>query len=81
MPATYTVHTPESATAVFAALVRLYAVVYAEPPYAEGPDQVAAFAAALPAEPRRPGFALVVAHDAGDLVGAAYGWTMTAGRW
>lgn len=81
MSVTYTVHDAESATAVFPALVRLYAVVYAEPPYAEGPDQVAAFAAALPGETSRPGFALVVADDVGELVGAAYGWTMTAGRW
>ncbi|MGC4769950.1 GNAT family N-acetyltransferase [Micromonospora sp. DT44] len=81
MPVTYTVHTPESATTVFAALVRLYEIVYAEPPYAEGPEQVAGFADGLPGESRRPGFTLVVAEDAGVLVGAAYGWTMPAGRW
>ncbi|MGA4730142.1 GNAT family N-acetyltransferase [Micromonospora taraxaci] len=81
MPVTYTVHTAESATAVFPALVRLYAVVYAEPPYAEGPEQVAAFADGLSAETERPGFVLVVADDDDALVGAAYGWTMTAGRW
>ncbi|MFG3555144.1 GNAT family N-acetyltransferase [Micromonospora sp. NPDC047557] len=81
MPVTYTVHTAESAAAVFPALVRLYAVVYAEPPYTEGPEQVAGFAAALPGETRRPGFTLVAAEDAGVLVGAAYGWTMPAGRW
>ncbi|WP_231924566.1 GNAT family N-acetyltransferase [Micromonospora chokoriensis] len=75
-------HTAESATAVFPALVRLYAVVYAEPPYAEGPEQVAAFAGGLSAEKERPGFILVVAQDDDSaLVGAAYGWTMTAGRW
>ncbi|WP_435207340.1 GNAT family N-acetyltransferase [Micromonospora sp. bgisy143] len=81
MPVTYTLHSPESAVAVFPALVRLYAVVYAEPPYAEGPEQVAGFASCLPDESRRPGFTLVAAADTGDLVGAAYGWTMAAGRW
>ncbi|MET8084353.1 GNAT family N-acetyltransferase [Micromonospora sp. NPDC005237] len=81
MPVTYTVHTAESAAAVFPALARLYAVVYAEPPYAEGPEQVAAFADGLPDESRRPGFTLVVAEEVGVLVGAAYGWTMPAGRW
>jgi GNAT superfamily N-acetyltransferase len=81
MSVTYTVHTPESATTVFPALVRLYAVVYAEPPYGEGPERVAAFAATLPGEARQPGFALVAAEDVGGLVGAAYGWTMPAGRW
>ncbi|MCX5066341.1 GNAT family N-acetyltransferase [Micromonospora lupini] len=81
MPVRYSMYDAGSATAVFPALVRLYAVVYAEPPYAEGPDQVAAFAAALPGEARRPGFTLVVADDVGELVGAAYGSTMAAGRW
>lgn len=81
MPVTYTRHSAESAIAVFPALVRLYAIVYAEPPYTEGPEQVAGFADGLPAESRRPGFTLVAAEDAGDLVGAAYGWTMAAGRW
>lgn len=73
MPVTYSVHTAESATAVFPALVRLYAVVYAEPPYAEGPEQVAGFANGLPDETRRDGFTLVVAEDGEVLVGAAYG--------
>ncbi|MEU1589488.1 N-acetyltransferase [Micromonospora sp. NPDC005710] len=81
MPVTYTVHTPGSAAAVLPALVRLYGVVYAEPPYNEGPDQVAGFADGLPGETGRSGFSLVVADDAGLLVGAAYGWTMPAGRW
>jgi GNAT superfamily N-acetyltransferase len=61
-------------------LVDLYAVVYAEPPYLEGPEQVARFADILPDETTRPGFALVTAAE-GELVGAAYGWTMPAGRW
>ncbi|MEV4121074.1 GNAT family N-acetyltransferase [Micromonospora sp. NPDC049645] len=81
MPVTYSVHTAESATAVFSSLVHLYAVVYAEPPYAEGPEQVAGFANGLPDEARRDGFTLVVAEDGGVLVGAAYGWRLPAGRW
>jgi hypothetical protein len=35
---------------LFPRLVELYAAVYAEPPYREGPDDVAAFAAHLPEE-------------------------------
>ncbi|MEU5782214.1 GNAT family N-acetyltransferase [Micromonospora lupini] len=81
MPVTYTAHTPGSAIALFPALVGLYAVVYAEPPYNEGPEQVAGFAKGLPGETQRPGFRLVAADDAGALIGAAYGWTMPAGRW
>ncbi|MEV1289569.1 GNAT family N-acetyltransferase [Micromonospora sp. NPDC049679] len=62
-------------------LVDLYANVYAEPPYQEGPEQVRRFADKLPAELDNPGFTLTRALEADRLVGAAYGWTMPAGRW
>jgi hypothetical protein len=66
---------------LFPALVELYAAVYAEPPYREGPDDVAAFAAQLPEEVRRPGFRLIAAEAGDRLVGVAYGWPMPAGEW
>ena len=69
------------ATAWFGQLVELYAVVYAEPPYQEGPEQVVRFAEHLPRNTARPGFTLVTADRDGELVGAAYGWTMPAGKW
>ncbi|MGS2615122.1 GNAT family N-acetyltransferase [Micromonospora sp. LZ34] len=81
MAATYTLHDGDSAAPLFAALVDLYAVVYAEPPYEEGPEQVARFAEGLPGEAARPGFTLVSAQDGDTLIGAAYGWTMPAGTW
>jgi GNAT superfamily N-acetyltransferase len=62
-------------------VVGLYALVYAEPPYEEGPEQVERFRAGLPEEVGRPGFSLVAASDDGRLVGVAYGWTMAAGTW
>lgn len=62
-------------------LTRLYAVVYAQPPYEEGPEQARRFADSFADEVRRPGFTLVEARAGGTLVGAAYGWTMPAGRW
>jgi GNAT superfamily N-acetyltransferase len=62
-------------------LVDLYAVVYAEPPYSEGPEQVHEFATKLPAELDQPGFAFTRASVDDRLVGAAYGWTMPPGRW
>jgi ribosomal protein S18 acetylase RimI-like enzyme len=62
-------------------LADLYAVVYAEPPYCEGPEQVAGFRDRLPGEAERQGFTMVTAHEGGALVGAVYGWTMPAGRW
>jgi GNAT superfamily N-acetyltransferase len=80
-PVTYTIRVGASAMPLFPALVDLYAVVYAEPPYGEGPEQVAGFADGLAGEAARPGFTLVAAEDDGLLVGAAYGWTMGAGRW
>jgi GNAT superfamily N-acetyltransferase len=77
----YTTHRADSATRIFPALGDLYAIVYAEPPYEEGPEQVDRFRRGLPDEAARPGFTLVAAHDDGTLVGTAYGWTMPAGTW
>ncbi|WP_431884771.1 GNAT family N-acetyltransferase [Micromonospora wenchangensis] len=77
----YTTSTGTTADRFFAALADLYAVVYSEPPYREGPDQVAGFREGLPDEAIRPGFSMIVAEDDGLLVGAAYGWTMPAGTW
>ena len=65
----------------FDALTDLYAVVYAEPPYQEGPEQVARFADGLPGEARRTGFTAVTATVGDEFVGAVYGWTMPAGTW
>ena len=71
----------EGAAALIPDLIDLYAVVYAEPPYGEGPEQVRRFAQTLPSELGRAGFALARALHGSQLVGAAYGWTMPAGRW
>jgi GNAT superfamily N-acetyltransferase len=70
-----------SAASLASDLVALYAVVYAEPPYEEGPEQVDRFRSSLPEEQARPGFTLIAADDHGKLVGAAYGWMMPAGAW
>lgn len=81
MTLTYTTRAGATAAPLFPALIDLYALVYAEPPYEEGPEQVARFSEGLSEEATRPGFTLVAAEDDGTLVGAAYGWTMPAGRW
>lgn len=78
---TFTHHGSATAAPLIPALVDLYALVYAEAPYEEGPAEVDRFRQSLPEELRRPGFALVAAEDDGRLVGAAYGWTMPAGSW
>ncbi|WBB89306.1 GNAT family N-acetyltransferase [Verrucosispora sp. WMMC514] len=68
-------------SALVEALADLYAVVYAEPPYEEGPDEVAGFRGGLPEQAERGGFTLHTAHQGRALIGAAYGWTMPAGVW
>lgn len=77
---------PERGRPLAGQLRDLYAEVYAEPPYCEGPELVERFARHLEDEWQRPGFAMVAALDGarldgGRLVGAAYGWMMPAGRW
>lgn len=51
----------------------VYAEVYAEPPYLEGPADVDAFARSWPARVTAPGFRLVIARDEGAVVGFAFG--------
>jgi hypothetical protein len=62
-------------------LVELYAAVYSEPPYDEGPEQVERFAKIFPEETIRPGFGLIEARLDGLLIGSSYGWTMESGEW
>jgi GNAT superfamily N-acetyltransferase len=60
----------------------VYAEVYSEPPYLEGPAEVDDFARSWPARVAAPGFRLVTAAADGRLVGFAFGHELTAGtRW
>ncbi|MFI7216737.1 GNAT family N-acetyltransferase [Micromonospora maritima] len=77
----FTTRQPADTASLIDALTDLYALVYAEPPYGEGPAQVADFRARFAAERARPGFRLVTAEQGDQLVGFAYGWTMPAGTW
>jgi GNAT superfamily N-acetyltransferase len=63
-------------------LEALYAEVYREPPYEEGPEMAADFVQQLAHQREQPGFSMVVA-EAGDgsLVGFAYGLTFPPDRW
>ncbi|MBF6176966.1 GNAT family N-acetyltransferase [Nocardia otitidiscaviarum] len=71
----------EDAVAHLDAMVRLYATVFAEPPYRERPDAAERFRRWLTDELDEPGFELVVGIDSRELVGMAYGYRMAAGRW
>jgi GNAT superfamily N-acetyltransferase len=81
MTAVYEVLSGEQARSLVGQLQDLYAEVYAEPPYLEGPEMVERFAQRLADQWDVPGFSLVSAMEGGCLLGAAYGWTMAAGRW
>lgn len=51
----------------------VYVGVYAEPPYLEGPAEVGDFAGSWPRRVAAPGFRVVVARDAGRVIGFTFG--------
>jgi len=54
-----------------------YEEVYADPPYREGPRDVAEFIERYPQQIRtRPGFRLLLARDGSEVVGFAYGYRL-----
>ncbi|MEU8082187.1 hypothetical protein AB0B57_00925 [Micromonospora sp. NPDC049101] len=63
MALTYETSHGHDAARFFGPLVDLYECVYAEPPYEEGPDQVARFRDNLPGEAARPGFTFVTVAE------------------
>ncbi|GAA1174090.1 hypothetical protein GCM10009654_34270 [Streptomyces hebeiensis] len=59
-----------------------YEEVYVEPPYCEGPRDVAEFIDRYQVQARRPGMRLVLARDAYNVVGFAFGYLLPADtRW
>jgi GNAT superfamily N-acetyltransferase len=78
---TFTRHSDATIPPLFPGLVDLYEAVYSEPPYRESPEEVEGFRKRIPGESTRRGFSLIAAEDDGRLIGAAYGWTMGAGKW
>ncbi|MFB7467082.1 GNAT family N-acetyltransferase [Streptomyces sp. NPDC056224] len=57
----------------------VYESVFAEPPYHEGPRDLALFLETYQREHKTPGFRLVLAHAAdGELVGFAYGLPLSS---
>lgn len=51
-----------------------YEEIYAEPPYSEGPSDVAQFIDHYLLHAQRPGMRLIIARDGKDAVGFAYGY-------
>ncbi|MFG3268494.1 GNAT family N-acetyltransferase [Streptomyces bobili] len=61
------------------AFLPAYEEVYADPPYCEGPSDVAEFIEHYRRQlDTRPGFRLVLARDAGEVVGFTYGYRLPA---
>jgi ribosomal protein S18 acetylase RimI-like enzyme len=58
---------------VVPALAHIYEQVYREPPYYEGPKDVADFVSSLPRRAAQPRFQLVVAFADNEAVGFAFG--------
>lgn len=75
---TYERYEGEGAAAELDAFLAAYEEVYAEPPYCEGPSDIAQFIEHYQAQARRPGMRLVVTREAGEVVGFTYGYPLPA---
>lgn len=75
-PATIRSVAPENAEIELSVLEKLYAEVYAEPPYLEGPADVAAFAKSWPYYVSQHGFSLAIAEVGETPVGFAFGFQL-----
>ncbi|TLQ45059.1 GNAT family N-acetyltransferase [Streptomyces marianii] len=58
------------------AFLPTYEEVYVEPPYCEGPRDVAEFIDRYQLQTQRPGFRLVLARDGGEVVGFTFGYRL-----
>ncbi|MGW3644972.1 GNAT family N-acetyltransferase [Streptomyces sp. NPDC000878] len=64
------------------AFLATYEEVYVEPPYCEGPRDVAEFIERYQVQAQRPGFRLVLARDGVEVVGFTFGYRLPADtRW
>lgn len=75
---TYTITDSAAARQLTEDVRNLYAAVYAEAPYHEGPEHVRQFRRWWSDHLRRPGFAFAYATDGGRLLGVSCGYTMPA---
>lgn len=74
--------TPDAALEGIAVVRALYAEVYVEPPYREGPADVEKFVAGWPRRVSQPGFTLVLAFDDPEPVGFTFGHQLSPDtRW
>ncbi|MGV9557570.1 GNAT family N-acetyltransferase [Streptomyces sp. NPDC003401] len=71
---TYTRHEGDEAASLLDAFLPAYEEVYADPPYKEGPRDVADFIEHYAVQAERPGMRLVLARDGQEVVGFTYGY-------
>lgn len=64
------------------AFLHAYEEIYVEPPYCEGPNDVAEFVEHYPVQAQRPGMRLILAREGEEVVGFAYGYCLAPdSRW
>jgi len=83
-PGTILIHAPtnDEAIRLIDRIASVYGEVYQEPPYLEGPDDVAAFVEDWPRRVTQPGFRLVTAAADDEIVGFAFGHQLpTETKW
>lgn len=68
----------EEAVGQLDVVVPAYQEVYAEPPYREGPQDVADFLVRARRRATRDGFRLILARDADEVVGFSFGYWLPA---
>ncbi|MFB7496110.1 GNAT family N-acetyltransferase [Streptomyces sp. NPDC056161] len=79
---TFTRYDGANAAGQLDAFLPAYEEVYVEPPYSEGPRDVAEFIDHYAVQAARPGMRLVFAHDGDELIGFTYGFTLAPdARW
>ncbi|MGH3979592.1 MAG: GNAT family N-acetyltransferase [Pseudonocardiaceae bacterium] len=79
---TLTVHGADTGSGQLGTVREIYAEIYAEPPYCEGPAEVADFASGWPRRVDKPNFRLVVAQRGDEPIGFSFGHQLPAQtRW
>ncbi|WP_308408234.1 GNAT family N-acetyltransferase [Streptomyces mayonensis] len=68
----------EEAAGQLDAFLSAYEEVYKEPPYSEGPSDVAEFIQHYQVHVQRPGMRLIIARDGTEVVGFTYGFLLPA---
>ncbi|MFG3022266.1 GNAT family N-acetyltransferase [Streptomyces sp. NPDC048254] len=75
---TYERHETVDAAARLDAFLHAYEEVYEEPPYSEGPSDVAEFIDHYQVQARRPGMRLILAREGEEVIGFTYGYYLAA---